>query len=73
MSNFLSAPYEKNTPRTDSNFNLLAKVMEVKQGRYDANKAKIDQTLALYQNNLRGLRDADNQYIAERIKEAQNK
>lgn len=72
MSNFLSAPYEKNTPRTDDNFSLLAKVMEVKQGRYDANKAKIDQTLALYQNNLRGLRDEDNQYIAERVKEAQN-
>ena len=71
MSNYLSSPYEKNTPRTDENFQLLGKVMEMRQGKYDANKARIDQTLAIYKNQLKGLRDGDNEYIATRIKETE--
>lgn len=70
MSNFLSQPFEVVNPQSSINQPLIEKVLSVRQGRYDANKAKVDQTLAIYQNQLRGLRDEDNQYISARLQEA---
>lgn len=67
MSNYLSATYEQNKPPQDENFPLLFKTMEMRQGKYDANKAKAEQTLAFYGENLKGLRDEDNQYIAAKL------
>lgn len=72
MSNFLSQPYPVVKPESSINQPLIEKVLTIKQGKYDANKAKIDQTLELYKNNLRGLRDDENEYIATRIKETEN-
>lgn len=67
MSNYLSSPYEQNKPPQDENFPLLLKTMEMRQGKYDANKAKAEQTLAFYGKNLKGLKDEDNQYIAAKL------
>ncbi len=72
MSNYLSAPAQLINPQSSINQPLIEKVLAIKQGKYDANKAKIDQTLAIYKNQLRGLRDVDNEYISARIKEAEN-
>lgn len=67
MSNYLSAPYETNKPPQDENFQLLYKTMEMRQGKYDANKAKAEQTLAYYGEKLKGLRGEDNEYIAAKL------
>lgn len=71
MSSFLSANYTPVTIESTNNVPLMAKVLSIKQGKYDANKAEIEQQMALYNNNLKGLRDSDNQYIASRLKEAE--
>lgn len=72
MSNFLSEPFEVVNPQSSINQPLIEKVLSVRQGKYDANKAKVDQTLAIYQNQLKGLSDTDNQYISARLDEAKN-
>ena len=51
------------------NIALDMQVLSTLQGRYDTNKAKIDQTLAVYDNQLKGLRAEDNEYIANRLNE----
>lgn len=70
MSNFLSQPFEVVNPQSSINQPLIERVLTIRQGKYDANKSKIDQTLAIYKNQLRGRRDVDNQYIAARLNEA---
>jgi len=72
MSNYLSQPYPVVKPESSINQPLIEKVLTIKQGKYDANKARVEQTLELYKNNLKGLRDDENQYIASKLKEAQN-
>lgn len=73
MANYLSQPFEKTDVSSTFNVALADKALAIQQGKYDANKAQIDQTLAIYKNQLKGLRDIDNEYIATRIKEVQNK
>lgn len=51
------------------NIALDMQVLSTLQGKYDTNKAKIDQTLAVYNNQLKGLRAEDNEYIANRLNE----
>lgn len=70
MSNYLSQPIEKTKIESTFNAPLADKALSMLQGKYDANKAMIDQTLAMYKNNLKGLRDFDNEYISARLKEA---
>ncbi len=72
MSNYLSSPFEILQPQSSINQPLIEKVLAVREGKYDANKAKIDQTLALYKEQLKGRRDVDNQYISARLTEAKN-
>lgn len=67
MSNYLSAPLEVSPVKSSLNLPLIDKVLSMKQGAYDTNKAKLDQSLALYGEKLQGLRAEDNEYIASRI------
>lgn len=67
MSNYLSSPYEISKPPQDENFPLLLKTMEMRQGKYDANKAKAEQTLAEYGEKLKALRPEDNEYLAAKL------
>jgi hypothetical protein len=69
MSNYLSQEYRIVTPQSNVNIPLTDKVLNMRQGKYDANKALIDQTLATYADQLKGLRDIDNEYIATRLRE----
>ncbi len=67
MANYLSNPFKTSPVKSSINLPLLDKVMSMRQGKYDANKAQVDQTLALYQERLKGRRDIDNQYIASKL------
>lgn len=67
MANYLSNTFETSPIKSSINLPLLDKVMSMRQGKYDANKAQVDQTLALYQERLKGRRDIDNQYIALKL------
>lgn len=69
MSSYLSSEYKIQQPVSSFNVNLADNVLSTLQGKYDTNKAKIDQTLAVYNNQLRGLRAEDNEYIANRLNE----
>jgi hypothetical protein len=69
MSSYLSSEYKIQQPVSSFNVNLADNVLSTLQGKYDTNKAKIDQTLAVYNNQLRGLRTEDNEYIANRLNE----
>jgi hypothetical protein len=71
MSNFLSQPYEIQQPQSNIDVNVINKTLTTLEGRYNANKAKIDQIQAMYNSQLKGLRDVDNEYIAATLKEAQ--
>jgi hypothetical protein len=70
MSSYLSQPYEIQQPQSSIDVAVIDNVLTTLTGRYDANKAKIDQTMAAFNNSLKGLRDSDNEYIVNRIKEA---
>lgn len=70
MSSYLSQPYEMQAPQESVNVQLVGTVLNTLQGKYDANKAKIEQMQAAYGNMLKGLRDTDNEYIAARLEEA---
>ena len=67
MSSFLSTAYTPTEIESTFNTPLAMKVMAMKQGTYDANKSKVDQTMALYKEKLKGLRDSDNEYISEKL------
>lgn len=71
MSSFLSPAYSETKIQETFDVNLADKVLSARQGKYDVNKAKVDATLAAVKN-LRGRRDFDNEYIAERIKETES-
>ena len=64
--NYLSRPYQVNAPVQRGDIMFDAQILNTLQSKYDANKAIIDQTLAQYEN-LRGLREIDNEYIATKI------
>jgi hypothetical protein len=70
MSSYLSQAYEIQQPQSSIDVAVIDNVLTTLTGQYNANKAKIDQTLASYNNSLKGLRDSDNEYIVNRIKEA---
>lgn len=72
MSNYLSSEYRIQNPPQYGDLRILDNVMSTLQGRYDANKAQIDQTLALYNQNLKGIRPEDNAYIAQKLKDVKN-
>ena len=67
--NYLSSEYRIQNPPQYGDLRILDNVMSTLQGRYDANKAQIDQTLALYNQNLKGIRPEDNAYIAQKLKD----
>jgi hypothetical protein len=72
VSNYLSKTYQAQAPQDYSATQIAAKVAYSMQGKYDQNKSQIDQTLALYTNQLKGLRDVDNEYIAEKMKQVKS-
>jgi hypothetical protein len=72
VSNYLSKTYQVQAPQDYSATQIAAKVAYSMQGKYDQNKSQIDQTLALYTNQLKGLRDVDNEYIAEKLKQVKS-
>lgn len=72
MSSFLSTAYSDTELQNNFNPNLAAKVLAVKQNKYDVNKAQVEQTLSVYKNQLKGLRDSDNEYIAASLKQVES-
>ena len=66
--NYLTQEYRVTNPPQLGDINLARSVMTSMQGKYDANSAMISQTLALYNQNLKGLRESDNSYIADKLK-----
>lgn len=69
MANYLSRPYQTESPVQRGDLNVDFQVLNTLQSRYDANKAIVDQAISQYEM-LRGLRDTDNEYIAAKITEA---
>jgi len=69
MSSYLSSPYNPTAPQSNVDINVVDKTLSTLQGRYNVNDAIIQQTLAQYNANLRGLRAQDNEYISARLKE----
>lgn len=68
MATFLSRTYIPQKQRQDTNFPLLAQVMQMKQGKYDANRAKIQQTLDAFGIQAQQiLRDEDKEYMATKL------
>jgi len=70
--NYLSQEYRIQQPQSSVDINQVDKALTVLEGKYSANKALIDQTLATYDVNLKGLRAEDNEYIANRLKEVRS-
>ncbi len=68
MATFLQRTYIPQEKRQDTNFPLLAQVMQMKQGTYDANRAKIQQTLDAFGIQAQQvLRDEDKEYMAAKL------
>lgn len=67
--NYLTQEYRIQNPPTSVDINVVDKTLSVLQKKYDQNSAMVEQTLALYNQNLKSLRSQDNQYIATRLKE----
>ena len=65
---YLGSEYISVNPLKSESVDMGIKVQQMKQGQYDAAKSLIDQTLAQYNEKLKGIRDEDNQYIAEKLK-----
>ena len=72
MSNYLSKSYQIQAPTDYSSLEVGAKVAYAMQTEYTQNKSIIDQTLASYNSQLRGLRDTDNEYMAAKLKEVKS-
>lgn len=72
MSSFLSTAYSDTNIESQVNVPLAMKALSIRQGRYDENKSKIEQTLATYKNQIKGLRDSDNAYIASSLKQVES-
>lgn len=73
MANYLSQPYEVLQPTSNINVNLTQQVLALKQGTYDFNKSKIQQTLDSFsQEQLDLLRPEDQAYAANKITQLTN-
>lgn len=72
MSNYLSSEYRITNPVSSVDLQVVDNTLSTLQGKYDTNSALIEQTLAYYNENLKGLRDSDNQYIAEKLKQVKS-
>lgn len=74
MANFLSQTYIPQETRQDTNFPLLAQIMQMKQGKYDANRAKVQQTLdAFGLQSQQLLRDEDKEYVHAKLSDITSK
>ena len=67
--NYLSQEYKIQQPQSNVDLQVVDKTLATLQGKYDANKSQIDQTLAQYSQNLKGLTALDNEYIADKLKQ----
>jgi hypothetical protein len=67
MSNYLSQPIEVQPVQSSLNIPLMEKALAMRQGKYDANKSKAEQTLAQYGEVLKALRPEDNEYLAAKL------
>lgn len=68
MATYLSRTYIPQEKRQDTNFPLLAQIMQMKQGQYNANRAKIQQTLDAFGiQSQQVLRDEDKEYMATKL------
>jgi len=65
MSNYLTQPADYGKTISVSNVPLLYNVLSYRQGKYDQNKAMIDQTLQQYGEI--DLKPADKDYLAQRL------
>ena len=68
MSNYMSQEYRITNPVSSVDLQVVDNTLSTLQKKYDTNTALIDQTLAYYNENLKGIRTEDNQYIAEKLK-----
>ena len=68
MSNYMSQEYRITNPVSSIDLQVVDNTLTTLQGKYNTNTALIDQTLAYYNENLKGIRTEDNQYIAEKLK-----
>lgn len=69
--NYLSRPYSPEYAIQRGDLNVDFQVLNTLQTRYDANKAIVDQTIAQYEM-LKGVRDSDNEYIANKVAEVKS-
>jgi hypothetical protein len=67
MSNYLSQPIEVQPVQSSLNIPLMEKALAMRQGKYDANKSKAEQTLAQYGQILKAQRPEDNEYLAAKL------
>lgn len=72
MANYLTEEYRVTNPPSSVDLNVIDKTLSVMQNKYDNNKALIDQTLSLYDQNLKGLRPEDQAYIAQKLTDVKN-
>jgi hypothetical protein len=70
--NYLSRPYQQNQPVSMMpDLNLAINTIDTLQTRYDANKAIVDQMMSQFEM-LKGLRDSDNEYIANKVSQVKS-
>ena len=66
MSSYLSQPYQANAPFQDENFQLLAKVQQLKQGKYDVAKSQLQQAYDAF-GQTQVIQDYANKYIGAKL------
>lgn len=72
MANYLSSPYEVIQPTSNINVGLTQQVLALKQGTYDFNKSKIQQTLDSFAQ-LDLLRSMDKEYVSSKLTQLTSK
>lgn len=71
MANYLSRPIETAPVVSNYNFDLINKVLATKQGRYEQNRAMIEQGIAQIEN-LKVARPQDQEYLDARLSQMYN-
>ena len=71
MANYMGSTFENTPIQSSVNLPLIQQVLSVKQGQYDANRAKIDQTLQAF-GNIDLIRDVDKDYLSARMNDVYN-
>ena len=66
MSSYLSQPYQANAPFVNTNLDLIGKVIQLKQGKYDVAKSQLQQAYDAF-GQTQVIQDYANKYIGAKL------